>query len=262
MPFREAVDPEIGRLPRLGHEIRIREIFEHAAERIGEIPEIGRRNRMAPGADRGFPAERREVLAAAEDLVNVMHLEGDVVQIGDPARQPQHEEIVMISAWRIAQEGRRTPGIAIGEAEAEALAIKALGLRDIGHGEDDVADAKWMRALIHRAWRIDAAARARHVKRQRRALRLFAMAPNADADIDAAIIDRVDGAVAIGSDVAILGEFLAETINIALRLDAPDHFAEFALWVELRREILGPARADDDLASDLGREDEPRLAVL
>ena len=55
---------------------------------------------MPSRPDRGLPAAAGEMQPAAEDFVDVVHFESEVMQIGRAVRHAQHEEIVVIGPRR------------------------------------------------------------------------------------------------------------------------------------------------------------------
>ena len=114
MPFAESIHAILMRLPALGHEIGIAEIFDGATERILEVPEIRRRNRMATRAQLGFPATAGDVHAAAKHLMNVPHGEGHMVQ-ARVARGPLQQEQVMVTAIGGTTHEGATPWVTVGE---------------------------------------------------------------------------------------------------------------------------------------------------
>ena len=151
----------------------------------------------------------------------------------------------MVGARGIAQEHRRAAGIAVGEPEPQPLDVERLAGAHVGHGEDDMAHAERPRPLVHRAWLVDAAARARHVERQGRARRLLAVAPHPQADIDAAIVDRVERAVGVGRDAAVARQLGARARRVPLAFATPHTTSRNSEPPESsRRQILGAVRAD------------------
>src|SRR5262245_60817962 len=67
------------RCPLLGAEIFVCIIFERGGQRIFEVPEIGRRDRMPAGANLGLPALLAHGNTATDDFVDVAHGEGNVI---------------------------------------------------------------------------------------------------------------------------------------------------------------------------------------
>src|SRR5882757_6656868 len=68
--------------PGCGAPVIIGVVFERAAERPFEVPEISRRDRVAPGADVRLPALAAHREPAAEHLVDVADCEGNMIETG------------------------------------------------------------------------------------------------------------------------------------------------------------------------------------
>src|SRR5215470_14224220 len=113
MPLRKAIKPIVIGLPRLGDVIGIAEVFDRAAQRILEVPEVCGGDRMPARSDLGCPTLARERHPAAEDLMHVAHLERDVMEIGFAGPAPHEEEVVMLAALRPPQEDPCAARVAI-----------------------------------------------------------------------------------------------------------------------------------------------------
>ena len=126
------------RFPVLGAVILVGVILERRGERIFEVPEIGRRNRMTARTDLGLPALLAHGDAAADNFVDVRHGESDVIDAGF-AGTIEHEEIVVIADPLAARE-YAVPGILVADRETELFGVESPHRRKIRGEHDDVSD--------------------------------------------------------------------------------------------------------------------------
>src|SRR4029077_10868096 len=94
----------LARLPSLGERIHVGEILDRPAAGALEIPEIARGDDVAGGPDMRLPNARAQSEAAAEDFVDVVHLEGQVVEMRARIGALQQEQLMVIGGGAAAQE--------------------------------------------------------------------------------------------------------------------------------------------------------------
>src|SRR4249920_3469304 len=91
---------EFARLPRAVELVLVGVVLGQRAGRVLHVPEVGRGNRVPARAELGVPAAAADVQTAAEDLVDVAHREGNVVEAALRDRRLQQEEVVMAAFRR------------------------------------------------------------------------------------------------------------------------------------------------------------------
>src|SRR6185437_7269830 len=215
-PFGEYLGREFvrARFPLGGHDIFIGRIFEGTADRALEVPEAGGRDIMPAGSSLGFPATLGDELAAADHLVHIAHLEGDMIEMALPIHGVEQEEMMVVARGRAAQE-HRAAGITVGDTEAEALHVEILDRFHVGHADDDVADLLRRGALVISGRLVDSAGRSGRVETERLDLELDALG-KAESNRVAGIVDGVEGTVAFAADIAIARELLTDGVERAL----------------------------------------------
>src|SRR5215813_419169 len=118
-PLREFLGrhEEPSRPPFRSDHVLVGGVLRRAAERALEIPEASGRVIEPPRTRMSRPAARGERLPAADHLVDVANLEGDVVEMNAAVAAVQHEQVVVISNGRCTQE-HRAPDVVVGDAKA------------------------------------------------------------------------------------------------------------------------------------------------
>src|SRR5262245_56905923 len=166
-PFGDGVGTgrQASRLPLRVQEVGVGKIFNLAAGRITEIPEIGRRHFVAARSHDGFPTVLGEMQTATEHLMNIAYFERDVLELRALVTRGQQRHIVMITFRSTAAEEAR-PGIAVRGRELQAIQIEILPLRQVvraRHFEYDMANACRLSARVMNSRLIDAFAAAHEI---------------------------------------------------------------------------------------------------
>src|ERR1700722_9574422 len=105
--------------PFFGTKILVGVILQRRRQWIFEVPEIGRRDRMAARTNLGFPALLAHGDAAADHLMDIGYREGHVINAG-LSGTVENEEIVMFAHSLTSCEDAMV-GIFIADREAETF---------------------------------------------------------------------------------------------------------------------------------------------
>ena len=98
---------QLARLPVFRQIIVVGVVLERAAGRAVDVPEIGRGDRVAAGADKGAPLFVHGD-AAADHFVNIAHGECHVVQAPWAVRQLQQEQVMVAAARWVRRKTARS----------------------------------------------------------------------------------------------------------------------------------------------------------
>jgi len=202
---------------------------------------------VATGPSLGFPASLRDELAAANHLMHIAHLEGDVIEMALPVHRVEQEEMMVVARGRGAQE-HGAAGITVGDAEAQALHVEILDRFHVGDADDDVAALLWRGALVIGGRLVDATGCAGCVETERLNFELDTLG-EAEGDGVAGIIDRVERAAALGADVAVARELFADGIERSFGVDAPGDPAQGRTGFVRRRQVGRIERLDADFGA-------------
>src|SRR5262249_21447528 len=149
-PFREQfrLALESSGLPFVGAIIFVGVVFEGCGQRVLEVPEIRRRDRMPARADLGFPSLLAHGNSSPDDLVDISQCEGDMIDAGATGTV-ENENIVVVTD-RLTPGEHTMIGIFVTDNKAELLGIECAHRREVGREHDHMSDVDGMRLVMNR----------------------------------------------------------------------------------------------------------------
>ena len=143
--------------------------------------------------------------------MDVAQLEGDMLELGLRPVGVEEEQIVVLVLRRAAEEHGAVPRIAVGQMEAQPVAVEFFGSLDVGGKEDDMAHAEGARALvIERPGRVDPPPVGAGVERGRLDGELLPVAPDPEADPDPVGVGGMDRPIRVDLERAVGAELLRQ----------------------------------------------------